>query len=127
MSRTQATFVTSLVAGFLGAALYHSGPAQAASQDGLWVTGPDGKDRIQIATYTAAHERGLPLVALFDNRSRLRMLLRLAGSNESPVLIFKDRRGSDRIVLGLGLSGEEEPFLSTTDRSGKKTNHFGSY
>jgi len=56
------------------------------------------------------------------------MLLRLAGSNESPVLVIKDRKGTDRLVLGLDLNGEnEEPFLATFDAQGQKHLVFGNY
>ena len=87
----------------------------------------DGKIRLQLGTYTAPGEKGLPLVSLNDNKGDIRMLLRLAGPNEAPVLIFKDKNHRDRMVMGLSLSGEEEPFLATYDSSGAKTNVFGTY
>lgn len=122
MTKHTGTFLVALLGGFMGAWLHSSiQPVAAAPGQGLWVPGPDGKDRIQIATYEAAGERGLPLVGLFDNRSQLRLLLRLAGTNESPVVVMKDRRGRDRLVMGLGMSGEEKPFLVTTDEQGRKT------
>ncbi len=90
--------------------------------------GEDGKMRIQLGTYSAQGERGLPLVGLSDNNGHLRMLLRLAGPNESPVLIMKDKGGNDRIVMGLALSDKsEDPFLSVTDSSGQRKTIFGSY
>ena len=127
MKRHLVTLALSLIGGFVGASLYASPAAQAGPREGLWVPGPDGRDRIQVATYESGGERGLPLVGLFDNRSQLRLLLRLAGANEAPVLVFKDRSGRDRMVFGLGMSGEEEPFLATIDRRGKKTMVFGNY
>ncbi len=51
--------------------------------------GEDGKVRIQFGTYNAAGEKGLPLAGFSDNKGNLRLLLRLAGSNESPVIISK--------------------------------------
>lgn len=90
--------------------------------------GEDGKMRIQLGTYSAPGERGLPLVGLSDNNGHLRMLLRLAGSNESPVLIMKDKNGVDRIVMGLALSdASEDPFLSVTDSKGQRKAVFGNY
>jgi hypothetical protein len=128
MSKHLITFTVALLGGFLGAALHQAPAAQAAVPEGLWVHGPDGRDRLSAATYTSGSERGLPVVAMYDNRSQLRLLLRLAGSNESPVIIFKDKSGHDRMVMGLGLNGgEEEPFLSTVDRQGHKTDVFGHY
>ncbi|MBS2038888.1 hypothetical protein JST97_28155 [bacterium] len=126
MSSYFKTFAVALLGGFVGASL-RLPPAQADASDALWIKGPDGRDRIQIATYTAASERGLPLVGLFDNRSQLRLLLRLAGPNESPVMVLKDPRGRDRLVLGLGLNGSGDPFCSITDSQGRKTDVFGHY
>jgi hypothetical protein len=87
----------------------------------------DGKIRLQMGMYTAEGERGLPLVDLNDNSGNIRMLLRLAGENESPVLIFKDKNHNDRMVMGLGLSGNEDPFLVVYDANGRKKNIFGSF
>lgn len=88
---------------------------------------PDGKIRIQNGIYNGAGEQGLPLVSLNDNQGNIRMLLRLAGRNESPVLIFKDTQHRDRLVLGLGLNADQNPFLAVFDENGAKTNVFGSY
>jgi hypothetical protein len=87
-----------------------------------------GHQRLQLGTYNQGAEQGLPLIGLTDNNGHLKMLLRLAGENQSPVLIFKDNKGVDRIVMGLGLSDAgEEPFLSYVDKNGTKTNVFGNY
>ena len=91
----------------------------------------EGDLRLQLGTYDGSvsrSEKGLPLVGLSDNGRRLRLLLRLAGKNESPVLVFKDTRGADRMVIGLGLAEEsEEPFIATFDRNGKKQLLTGQY
>lgn len=92
------------------------------------VYGPDGKVRIQMGLYNAPGEAGLPLLGLSDNQGQLKLLFRLAGKNESPVLILKDNRQRDRIVMGLGLNDAgQEPFLATYDKNGKKTVVFGNY
>ncbi len=97
-------------------------------QGGQIFYGENGLMRLQMGTYNGPGERGLPLLALSDNGGHIRMLLRLAGDNESPVLIMKDKKGSDRLVMGLGLSdAKQEPFLSITDSSGHRQNVFGSY
>lgn len=132
--------VFSLIGSGLVTALFQSGFAQAGGYASTVQTytadgqpaqafyGEDGKMRIQLGTYNAAGERGLPLVGLSDNKGHLRMLLRLAGDNESPVLIMKDKTGRDRIVLGLALSdASEEPFLSVTDSAGARKAVFGTY
>ncbi len=90
--------------------------------------GYDGNVRLQMAVYEAAGERGLPLVGLTDNNQHLRLLFRLAGANESPVAIFKDSGGRDRIVMGLDLNHpDSEPFLAYFDKDGGKHLVFGNY
>jgi hypothetical protein len=97
-------------------------------QPGQIFYGENGQMRLQMGTYSAAGERGLPLLALSDNAGHIRLLFRLAGENESPVMIMKDKSGRDRLVMGLQLGGaEQEPFLSVTDASGKSQNIFGTY
>ena len=87
--------------------------------DQLWLYGVDGKQRLQMGTYTASSEAGLPLVGFSDNSGNLRLLLRLAGTNESPVLVFKDKNHQDRIVLGLSPNDSSEaPFLTYMDKDG---------
>ena len=87
----------------------------------------DGKVRLQFGTYIAEGERGLPLISMSDNRGNVKMLLRLAGANESPVIIMKDNQKRDRLIMGLGTSGDQSPFLSIIDKDGQKQNIFGTY
>ncbi len=91
----------------------------------------DGQPRLQLGTYSGAYsksEKGLPLIGLSDNRGGLRLLLRLAGRNESPVLVFKDKAKRDRLVIGLGLSdADEEPFIVHFDKDGTKHLLLGKY
>jgi hypothetical protein len=94
----------------------------------VFMYGEDGKQRLQFGIYTGAGERGLPLIGLSDNQGRLRMLFRLAGGNESPVIVMKDTSGQDRLVMGLDLNdGNQAPFLSIVDGQGRKQNVFGQY
>jgi hypothetical protein len=77
-----------------------------------------------LGTYS---EDGLPFIGLGEN-PRVQAILRLAGRNQSGVLVFKDKGNHDRMILGLALDNpNEEPFLVTFDKAGKKTVHFGSY
>ena len=94
----------------------------------LNIYGHDGVMRLQLAVYSASGEQGLPMIGLSDNEGNLRLLFRLAGSNESPVLVFKDKEHRDRIVMGLALDDpNEEPFLATIDKDGNKSMVMGSY
>ena len=68
------------------------------------------------------------MLGFTGNNGHLKMLLRIAGPNESPVLIMKDNSGNDRIVMGLSLGDPgEEPFLATFDKNGAKHMIFGEY
>lgn len=125
-----------IVAGFslLGGFLAQTGfavtgsYAQGVSGAPIFIYGDDGQVRIQMGTYSAAGERGLPLVGLGDNHGHIRMLFRLAGPNESPVIIMKDTKGVDKLVMGLDLSDPAQaPFLSVIDANGQKQNLFGKY
>jgi hypothetical protein len=117
--------------------LYFTGPDQRNGGQVYFIDGSgaiislnadDEKQRIQIGTYNGAGEKGLPFIGLSDNKGDLRLLFRLAGSNESPVLIFKDRQHRDRMVMGLGLNDSgEEPFIAYFDKSGNKQMLMGSY
>lgn len=99
-----------------------------ASTQPMFFYGEDGQPRLQMGMYTAPGEKGLPLVGLSDNHGRLRMLFRLAGANESPVIVMKDTNGRDRLVMGLGLNDPQQaPFLSLVDGSGAHQNVFGQY
>lgn len=96
-------------------------------QTGQIFYGEDGKMRIQMGTYSGAGERGLPLLSLNDNRGEIKMLLRLAGPSESPVIVMKDNSGRDRLVMGLAFDDKQEPFLNITSADGESKDVFGHY
>ncbi|QQG35247.1 MAG: hypothetical protein HYS17_06685 [Micavibrio aeruginosavorus] len=88
----------------------------------------DGMVRLQQGLYTQGAEAGLPMVAFWDNGGSMRMLFRLAGGNQSPVIVMKDRVGRDRVVFGLNLNDPaEEPFMAVFDNAGNKKMLFGAY
>lgn len=91
--------------------------------------GADGKLRLQFGTYGGnSHETGLPSFTMYDNSGRLRMLFRLDGPNEAPLLIMKDKKGRDRLILGLDLWNEKEgAFLVLFDENGKKQDIIGNF
>jgi hypothetical protein len=83
--------------------------------------GADGRmPRLQFGTYSTqvrADEEGLPFSALYDRHGRTRMVLRLDGPNQGPLIIMKDKNEQNRLILGLDIwDGEEAPFLVTWDR-----------
>ena|SRR5271170_1520513 len=136
MSNRSWLIFPSIVAGFLGglcaSLLLRPGAAEAdrsyMTGSRMYVIGPDGKQRVQVAVYDAPGEAGLPMIGLSDNNENLRLLLRLAGANSSPVLVMKDKEHRDRLVIGLGLNdGAEEPFIASFDSKGQKKMLLGSY
>lgn len=99
--------------GFCAQAMFPMAAAAAKpilQADQLWVYGPDGKHRIQMGTYPSGGEAGQPLIGLSDNAGRLRLLFRLSGPTDSPVIVFKDQYGSDRLILGLDSNNGEAPY-----------------
>jgi hypothetical protein len=130
-----ASILASFVGGLVGSTLFQcsSANAQMTALTGsmLNLNGPDGKLRVQAGYYDGSYsaaERGQPLVALYDNSHNIRLLLRLAGHNESPVLVFKDTNHRDRMVIGLGMEGaEQEPFIAVFDKNGGKKLLTGNY
>lgn len=134
-SVTTACIFASFLGGIAGSMLLQ--PEAARAQIGaltgsmLNIDGPDGRLRVQAGYYDGSYataEKGQPLVALYDNSHNIRLLLRLAGHNESPVLVFKDTNHRDRMVVGLGMEGaEQEPFIAVFDRNGVKKLLTGSY
>jgi hypothetical protein len=92
-----------------------------------------GKARLVTGLYGGIEgpgsDAGIPMVLLSDSMNRQRLLLRLAqGTNESPLLVMKDSRGKDRILMGNSFTDEgEEPFLVYFDRYGVKHNVFGKF
>ncbi len=116
-------FLTGLLGGLTAQWLFPVPQAFAASRalqaEQFWIHTPEGKYRLQMGTYTNPGEQGLPLLGLSDNSDHLRLLLRLAGPNGSPVLVFKDKNGTDRMVIGLTYSGGDEiPFITYTNAAG---------
>ena len=130
-----AAVLASFLGGVAGSFLFQCNSAQAQGSlltgSMLTLLGPDGQMRVQAGHYDGSYspaERGQPLLALYDNSHNIRLLLRLAGHNESPVLIFKDTNHRDRMVIGLGMEGaDQEPFIAVFDRNGGKKLLTGAY
>ncbi len=95
--------------------------------------GSNGTLRLQLGLYGGEEklgtEAGMPLISLSDTYGRLRLLLRTAkGKNQAPVLVMKDAKGKDRIVMGTAIDDpDEDPFLVYFDKFGAKHTVFGEY
>jgi len=85
--------------------------------------------RLQFGTYTndfRSNEEGLPSLTLYNRKGLLNELFRLDGPNQSSLLILKDSAGTNRLLVGVGLSSaDEEPFLIYFDKAGNKHSLFG--
>ena len=80
------------------------------------------RSRMEVGTYGD----GLPFVVLEGEHHTPKALLRMAGPNQSGVLVFKDKHNRDRMILGLDMNdADEEPFLVTFDRKGQRKVVFG--
>lgn len=96
-------------------------------QPGMVFYGENGEMRLQAGTYNGGGERGQPMFSLNDASGHIKMLLRIAGSSDSPVIVMKDNQGRDRLVMGLSFDDKQEPFLSLTDSAGVSKDFFGHY
>ena len=113
---------------WLAPAPAEAGNGRIFQGDHIYLYGPDRNPRLILGTYSQPGEKGLPSIGLSDNKGNLRLLFRLYGKNESPVLVFKDTHHRDRMVIGLGLqAGDEAPFIASIDESGKKHMVMGKY
>ncbi|QQG35248.1 MAG: hypothetical protein HYS17_06690 [Micavibrio aeruginosavorus] len=75
-------------------------------------------------------EIDLPLMALSDQGGEIRLLCRLdgIGTNNSPLVIMKDSKGQNRLIMGLALADEgEEAFLTAFDAAGKQIDVVGRF
>jgi hypothetical protein len=83
-----------------------------------------GRNRLVLGLYSPA-ESEYPFVVLNDTHNEAAGIFRLFGSQETPVVVLKNK-GADRSILGLNPTSTD-PFLVnyTTDR--KKTAVFGSF
>lgn len=87
---------------------------------GFWIMDERGTARIAMGLY----EDGTSHIGLQDKDGNMIELLRSIGSDEAPLLIFKNR-GADRMILGLNSSlnpfhityenGEKKKYLGTND------------
>ncbi len=98
-------------------------------QPGMIFYGENGQMRIQTGTYNSGGERGQPMFSLNDTKGEIKLLLRIAGPSESPVIVMKDNHGTDRLVMGLSFDDKQSPFLNITDETGSHDvfGHYGGH
>lgn len=95
--------------------------------------GANSMVRLQLGIYPGEEgpvgDAGLPEITFSDRAGRVRMLLRLAqGNNQAPILVMKDTKGKDRVLLGTSFADEDEDaFLVYFDKYGVKHNVFGKF
>ncbi len=80
---------------------------------------------VQIGSYDGPREAGQPMIGLYDHLERLRILFRLHNSTDSPVVIFKDSYGNDRLIMGLQ-GAAEEPYIDFVDVNGQSKRFLGT-
>ena len=80
----------------------------------------DGKGNIEImmGAYPSGAEKGQSMIGMHDRANKLRFLMRMHGSKDSPTVIMKDSAGRDKIVFGLDAS-TEVPYFRYTDQNGR--------
>ncbi|MCB1591777.1 MAG: hypothetical protein KDI90_04915 [Alphaproteobacteria bacterium] len=100
----------------VGRRITYMGPGEIG-QGTFLLYNNDQSIRIQMGSYPGTRERSQPLIGLHDEKERLRLLIRLAGREDSPALILKDSYGRDRLVLGLQ-GPAEEPYIRVMDKNG---------
>jgi hypothetical protein len=87
--------------------------------------------RMQFGIYLGdmrGDERGLPFASLNDNNGLLKLLLRLDRRNNAPLVILKDSKGANRVIMGLALYDEgQDPFLLYLDKDGTKHMVLGTF
>ena len=80
-----------------------------------------GKSLIQMGSYPAGLEKGQSLIGMHDPNGYLRFLTRMHGPENSPTIVMKDSRGSDRIVFGLD-GTTQQPYFRYMDKKGRMQN-----
>ncbi len=132
-----------LIVGLL-AGIFMSGPLKAAGRNALEIFGvggqrvaylgpgtadqgmfflfnPQGGVEVQMGAYDSGAEKGQTLMGLHGRNGSLRMLLRLHGANDSPVIVMKDKTGDDKLVIGLE-GNSEAPYIKYRNSKGSMVN-----
>lgn len=98
------------------------GFAKEGQVPGLWVMDDKGVARIIMGLYAD----NTSYFGLQDAQGQMIELMRSFGSQEAPLLIFKNK-GQDKMITGLNPGSNPIPFLMSYDANGTKQVHFGTY
>jgi hypothetical protein len=91
---------------------------------GLFFFDTQGRNRLVLGLYSPA-ESEYPFVVLNDTHQLAAGIFRLFGSQETPVVVLKNK-GQDRSVFGLK-PGTTEPFMVNYAADRKKIPVFGNF
>lgn len=64
-----------------------------AGHGSLFLFNPEGGVEVQMGAYDSGAEKGQTLMGLHDKKGSLRLLMRLHGAQDSPVIVMKGRVG----------------------------------
>lgn len=103
-----------------GQRIGYIGPGNA-DQGTLFLFNPEGGVQIQMGAYDSGSEKGQSLLGLHGKNGSLRLLFRLHGANDSPVIVMKDKTGDDKIVIGLE-GNNEVPYIRYRNKKGSMVN-----
>ncbi len=88
---------------------------------GFWLMDEKGTSRLAMGLYTD----GTAHLGLQDRQGQMIQLMRSFGSQEAPLLIFKNH-GADAMIMGLN-PGDITPFVMHYDSQRKRKLEFGKY
>ena len=91
---------------------------------GLFFYDSHGRNRLVLGLYSPA-ESEYPFVVLNDTHQAAAGIFRLYGTQETPVVVLKNK-GADRSIFGLN-PVSTDPFLVNYSADRKKTDIFGNY
>lgn len=103
-----------------GQRIAYIGPG-TADQGTFFLFNPQGGIEVQMGAYESGAEKGQSLLGLHGRNGSLRMLLRLHGTNDSPVIVMKDKTGDDKLIIGLE-GNSEAPYIKYRNSKGSMIN-----
>lgn len=96
------------------------GPGNAG-QGTFFLFNPQGGVEVQMGAYDSGSEKGQTLFGLHGKNGSLRFLMRLHGPHDSPVMVMKDKAGSDKLIIGLE-GYDEVPYIKYRSKNGSMVN-----